>query len=453
MAETYNFGALYIHAWEWAALPIYLAVIFLVSHILQRRRIRDNPLYRFYLWGLFAKIGGGIIFSLIYLYYYKGGDTISYFESALAMKNLLWESPPAWLLNEFGANSVQHYSLFTGATGYPLPYMYYDLHTIAAIRVICLLVIPAFNSYLLATVIIAWVGYWGIWRMFLVFAAIYPKLKNSLAFAILFFPSVLFWSSGILKDTITLSCTGWAIYCIYSVFILKRSQISYSLLLLLNVYLILLIKPYIVIALLPGCLIWIFSERINSIRNTLVKVLLLSTIIIICTVSGYFVFSQLNSYLGKFSLQKIAQTAEVIQKDLHQSYYHGHGFDIGAVGNTATSFFTKSPQALAVGLFRPYIWETGNVVMLFSGLENTLILVLLLLMILRNRVKILLQRFIAEPLLFFSITYSAFFAYAVGISTSNFGALVRFKVAYLPFFVASILILLQAKSRIRIEKD
>lgn len=448
MVETFNFGYLYIRPWEWAAAPIYLTIIFFLAYYYQKRKIGANPLYRYYLWGLMAKIAGSIIFALIYLYYYRGGDTISYFESALAMKNLLWHSPAAWLQNEFGANSILNYSLFTDSTGYPLPYMYYDPHTFAAIRIFGILVIPVFNSYLLASILTAYVSYWGIWRMFLVFSSIYPQLKTSIAIAILFIPSVLFWSSGLLKDTITLSCTGWAVYCIYSVFIAKKERLVHSALLMLNIYLILLIKPYIVIALLPGCLIWIFSNRINSIKNTLIKILLLFTVIVTCAAGGYFVFSQLNTYLGKFSLQKIATTAEVIQKDLHQSYYHGHGFDIGEIGNSPLNFLIKAPQALVVGFFRPYLWEAGNVVMFFSGLENAIILVLTLLMLVRNGLATIVQRFISEPLLFFSLTYSVFFAYAVGISTSNFGALVRFKVAYLPFFVAAIIILLNKKSRI-----
>ena len=48
-----------------------------------------------------------------------------------------------------------------------------------------------------------------------------------------------------------------------------------------------------------------------------------------------------------------------------------------------------------------------------------------------------------EPLLTFSIVFSVFFAFSVGLTTSNFGALVRYKIPAVPFFLSSILILYQ----------
>ncbi len=448
MAETFNFGYLYIHLWEWAALPIYLTFIFFIALWHQKKKIGANPIYRYYIWGLFAKIGASVLFALIYLYYYHGGDTIAYYESALTMKNLLFQSPIDWLQNEFGSNSPQNFSLFTSSTGYPLPYMYCDIHTFTAIRLFNILIIPAFNSFLLSSILVACFSYWGMWKMFLVFSNVYPKLEKSFAFAVLFFPSVLFWASGLLKDTITLSCTGWIVYCVYSVFIIKKSRILHGALMIINIYLILLIKPYIIIALLPGALMWIFAQRIKTIKNSAFKTIILPCIIILCVFGGYAIIERLNAYLGKFSIQKVATTAAIIQKDMHQSYYHGHGFDIGATQNTPIGYIEKSPIAITAGLFRPFIWESGNIVMLISGIENTVILVISVLMLLRNGLVRILRRFITEPLLFFSLTYSAFFAFGVGISTSNFGALVRFKVAYLPFFVAAILILLYKTSRL-----
>jgi len=43
-------------------------------------------------------------------------------------------------------------------------------------------------------------------------------------------------------------------------------------------------------------------------------------------------------------------------------------------------------------------------------------------------------------LLFFSFSFSLFFAFSIGLTTSNFGALVRYKIPAIPFFVASLII-------------
>ena len=47
-----------------------------------------------------------------------------------------------------------------------------------------------------------------------------------------------------------------------------------------------------------------------------------------------------------------------------------------------------------------------------------------------------------DPNLLFFITFSLIFAFAVGISTYNFGALSRYKIPCLPFFGAFLLIVI-----------
>jgi hypothetical protein len=447
MVETTNFGYLYIHAWEWLALPTYLLVIFALAYFYKRKKEKEHPIYRFYLWGLAAKIAGGIFFALIYLYYYKGGDTFSYYECSLAMKNLLFESPGGWLRNEFGGGNATNLSLFSAGTGYPLLYMYYDPQTFTVVKVVNLLLLPSFDSYLLGTVIMSWVCYFGIWRMFLVFTSHYKGIERGLAIAILFFPSVIFWGSGILKDSITLSCTGWVLYCIHAIFIARKKTIRYIFILAFNLFLILLIKPYIIFALLPGSLMWIFSRRIYAIKNMAAKMLIVPVIIFGCIVGGFFILNSLQSYMGKFALEKVTTTAVVTQNDLKQAYYQGHAFDIQLQDKSATGFIKKSPQAFVAGIYRPFLWESDNIVMLLSALENTFILFFSLFILIRVGLFTLMQRLLKEPLLFFTLTYSIFFAFAVGLTTANFGALVRFKIAYLPFFIACLFIFFKGEVR------
>ena len=50
----------------------------------------------------------------------------------------------------------------------------------------------------------------------------------------------------------------------------------------------------------------------------------------------------------------------------------------------------------------------------------------------------------ANGLLLFSLTFSLFMAFSVGISTSNFGSMVRYKIPLIPFYVASLYILVEA---------
>ncbi|MBC7873449.1 MAG: hypothetical protein H7Y01_05615, partial [Ferruginibacter sp.] len=48
----------------------------------------------------------------------------------------------------------------------------------------------------------------------------------------------------------------------------------------------------------------------------------------------------------------------------------------------------------------------------------------------------------SSPVLVFMLVYSIFFAGLVAITTNNFGSLVRYKIAVMPFFLALLVILL-----------
>ncbi len=445
MAETVYFGYIYIHLWELLALPFYMGIILLIANFYKRRKIQSNPIYKFYTWGLLAKMFGGIGFVLVYLYVYNGGDTTNYFESSMAMNNLLSTDFSAWLQNEFGSANWEHFSLFSNDTGYPLPYLYFDTQTYMVIRLINPLLVLTFSSYLLTTILLDWIAFAGIWRLFIVFSEHYPNRKKLFAFAILFFPSVVFWGSGILKDTITLSCTGWVVYCIHRLFILKKNRFRLAIVLVINLLLIFFIKPYVILALLPGTLIWVFSSSIASIRNVAFRFLIIPFIFVISIGGGIYLLSFFGSYMGKFALDKIANTAIVTQNDLKKEYYHGHSFDIGLTDPSPTGLMKKFPEAFVAGIYRPYLWESGNVVMLISGLENTLLLILTFSSIFRTNLIVFFRKLIREPILFFALSFSVFFAFSVGITTSNFGALVRFKISYLPFFLCALFILIKRK--------
>ena len=55
-------------------------------------------------------------------------------------------------------------------------------------------------------------------------------------------------------------------------------------------------------------------------------------------------------------------------------------------------------------------------------------------------------------LLTFSFFFSILFAYSVGLTTSNFGALVRYKIPCIPFFIATLFIMKHLKKK-ELEKD
>jgi hypothetical protein len=55
----------------------------------------------------------------------------------------------------------------------------------------------------------------------------------------------------------------------------------------------------------------------------------------------------------------------------------------------------------------------------------------------------------SQPIIFFTLLYSISFSFAIGISTYNFGTLVRYKIPMIPFYLIGLFVLLYYSKRRR----
>jgi hypothetical protein len=440
MFYSEHFGIWSIELWEWLLAIIYIIAIVIIADYV-RKKNSHNSIYRYYLRGLTFKMFSGILFACIYIFYYKGGDTIMYYESAWAMVNLLLQKPYEFFHILFGEATTDKVYYFDASTGYPLRYMYKDPQTFGVVRFLSPVLFLSCKSYIVATVMFSWLSYFGIWKLFMMYSEKYPLLTKQLAWGILFIPSVLFWGSGILKDTITLSAACWYVYSLHNFFLKRISLWRNAILIFLSAFVIVIIKPYIFIALLPASLLWILLERVLKNQKKSVIVVALPVTIVLSVFGGITILSLLSSNMSKFSPDKIFETAKTTQKDLKSEYYSKNSFDIGEFDESAGSLLGLAPTAIVAGLFRPFIWECNNIVMVFSGLENLALLGFTIVVLFTIRPRRLINIILGNPLLLFGLVFSIIFAFALGLTTSNFGALVRFKIPAIPFFVCSLVIL------------
>jgi hypothetical protein len=440
--KTFIYGKIPIEFWEPPALFFVIILVFLISGYIKKRNAPNLPQYRFFLWGLWAKIIGGLLFACIYVFHYKGGDTTSYYECGLAFCNLFQVSFGDFMATYLGNGSLEVKSIFTNETGSPMWYMFSDDKTRMVIKILVPLMLLSFKSYFITTVLVAIITYGGLWRLYLMFTRYFPQYAKLLAIGVLFMPSVIFWGSGILKDSFTLAATCYFIVATNDLIIKRGNRFSRILVLLISGFLIVSIKPYILIILLPGTLVWFFYARIKRIRNKFFRYVLVPFIYAIIIPSSFLVLTTLSDSLGKFSPDTALNTAVVIQDDLKQEYYEGNSFDIGSFEATPISVISKFPVAMVAGLYRPFIWESRNVVMILSGLENLFILIITIMVLFAIRWRIIYQLIADYPVILYSFLFSILFAFMIGLTTANFGALVRFKIPLIPLYMASLMIML-----------
>jgi hypothetical protein len=418
-----------IAGWEIALVPIYLIVIFGLLYLYPPKE--DKKLFML---GLGAKILGSLGYVFIYLFYYGGGDTISYYNSAIPFLNLIQQSPFIGIEVFFDGYSPENFSFFSEKTGYPLMYIYIERNTALVSKIVVPFLFLSFKSYLLSSILIASTAYLCSWKLFQLFRNLVPSGERIAAFSTLFFPSALFWGSGISKDTVTYASMCYVAYGIYWLVIKRRITPVVLFFSIVTAYFILTIKAYIFIVLIPGALLWIFNASISEIRNRFIRLALVPFTLIVTILLISFVFTSLSDVLGDYSSDKIIQKAIVTQEDLKRDYYGGNSFDIGTIEPSTIGVLSKLPIALFYGFFGPTLVHVKNVVMLLSAFENTFFLVLtLLIFVFRNPLRSI-KRILDSPLLTFCLMFSVLLGFGIGLTTANFGALVRFKIPLLPFF-------------------
>lgn len=416
--------------------PIVIILIYGIAYAI-RSSVTDEVNRVYFIPALTVKIVGALALGFIYQFYYDGGDTFNYHTHG---SRHVWEafmdSPLKGLKLLLGNDNV------VGVYKYSSRIIFFhDDQSYFLIRFSALLDLLTFSSYSATAVLFAVFSFIGMWLLFLTFYKQYTHLHFELAVASFFMPSVLFWGSGILKDTVTIACLGIATFCFHKLFFEKKLQLQNILILLVSLYVIFSIKKFILQAYLPAVITWVVAGNFKRINSIVVKSALIPIVAFLILIAAYFSAVKVGEGDERYSIDKIAMTAKVTAYDIR--YWTGRdagsGYSLGELDGTFGSMIRLAPQAINVSLFRPYLWEVNNPLMLLSALESFSLLVLTLYVIIKKR--FLFIKALGNAEVIFCLIFSISFAFAVGVSTFNFGTLVRYKIPLLPFYLVALILM------------
>ncbi|HRH67205.1 MAG TPA: hypothetical protein PLU53_12960 [Bacteroidia bacterium] len=419
--------------------PIYLVIFFFVAHRIRSKHIEKNPSYRYYVPGLMVKMIGAIAVCLVYVYYYGGGDTINYHIDCVAISKLFLKDPWQAIRFTFLPLDAEMYYSFDFDTGWL--FYSYDAKAMIVDRFNWILAFVSFNSFVGQTMLLSFICFFSIWRLYQMFLHEFPEMEREFAIAILFMPSVVFWGSGLLKDSMTFAAVAAFTASFHHLLKIRTKNMKHMIYLVISSYILILIKPYIFFAVLPGAILWLVGFYLSKVTNPLLKSSVAPLLIVLSVASGYLMLRLMGETLGEYSVTNVLDKAYVTNQDLKQDYYQGASFDIGDFEPTVQGILSKVPAAINAALFRPYLWESYTAGMLISSLENFVLLIVTIYLILKMRVYNLFLLMFRHHILFFSVFFSLFFSFSVGLTTSNFGSLVRYKIPAIPFFVSSLFII------------
>ena len=414
--------------------PIYFFV-FLAMAFVVKPWFTDNQTRRYFIPGLLAKFIGAIALGLIYQFYYGGGDTFTFHTHG-----------SYWIWEAFMDNPLIGLELLSLDAGdYQSRSYKYAINiwqfrndtSYFVIKIAALFDLLTFRTYSATSLFFAVFAFSGQWILFDTFSKIYPSRHKVLAISILFIPSVVFWGSGILKDSITMGALCWITALLFRVVLGGRNFFTHLILIIFFGWLIYSIKIYILLCFLAAASIFLYKHYSDKIRGNLVRIMAAPFIMLIF-VGGAFLFLQtITEGDSRYSLDKISQTAKITAYDIRYGWGarqgENSGYTLGELDGSLGSLIRLAPNGIVVSLFRPWLWEVRNPLMLLAALESLFLLVVTAYVLFSLKPKIIIKRLSQAPVLF-CLCFSLLFAVAVGVSTYNFGSLMRYKIPLMPYY-------------------
>ncbi|MBK7562729.1 MAG: hypothetical protein IPI68_14825 [Chitinophagaceae bacterium] len=388
-------------------------------------------------------------FTLLTEFYFKGGDTSLYYQATKDLRAAVAENPD----NLWVALTTQKLTYksplfdFFYYDGYEYDITYNYMYSAANFTSPKLALIPSFlfgNSYLCINMMFAFFALGGTIRLFKTFYHFYPKLYRELALACLFLPSVCYWSSGLLKDPICLGAVGYITYAFLNLFVKKEKYLISIAWIVACGFLLYVIKIYILLVLVLSLLIWQFAEFNKLIENKSLR-----SIFSIMTFAGSIMISilMLNYFTSmeagqQYQMDKIMGNAEYQREMFAMVSQQTGGSDSHFTINTS------NPVLMVLGgitatFYRPFIWEINSPIVLLAAFESSIFLFLTLFIMYKKGVKKFFTLSFSEPRILMCFVFAFVFAIAVGISSANFGALSRYKIPCMPFYLIMLILLYQ----------
>ena len=422
--------------------PVVIFFVYIVAFVV-RPRVTDEINRKFFFSAVTLRILGALAVGFIYQFYYSGGDTFNFHtHGSRPIWEAFWEAPSKGIQMIFSSGKHQEnfYSYSSRI------YFFSDPASFVVIRVAAILDLFTFSTYSATAVLFAVISFVGSWMLFLTFYSRYPELYRWIAAGTLFIPSVFFWGSGLLKDTLVLAALGIATFELDRLLVRKRISLSHIILLLVSLYVIFSVKKFLLQAYLPAVILWIYMSRMQRIHSMALKIMAFPFILVLCAFLAYYSVIKVGEGDKRYAAEKLSQTARITAMDIRYQTGReaGSGYTLGELDGSFAGMLKLAPKAINVSLFRPYLWEVRNPLMLLSALESTGFLFLVLYVVWKRRTSVL-KSFI-NPDIAFTLVFSIVFAFAVGVSTFNFGSLARYKIPLLPFFFISLALILHAKS-------
>ncbi|MGC4022733.1 MAG: hypothetical protein QM734_12690 [Cyclobacteriaceae bacterium] len=388
-------------------------LILLMTFLLAKKwNVLKNKLY----WSsFFCHLIGGLAVGLVYKYYYPNHDTWVYFENAVRVANIGATNLSDYITILFDFSEIQNPIIESE-----------DFRSVIFIKILSVFCLMGGNSYWICTAYFSLLAFISSWFLFKIVIDVFPDSQNASALAFLFFPSIVFWSSGVLKEALALPALYFSIGIFLMFFYGQRPEKAIWILLVFSCAFLWILKYYwaavFFITTISAIITKKGSERLNGIKGNL-TLTFFSCFFLIGIAASYL---HPNFYLERFLEVIVSNHNEFVSISDDENLIHYINLK-----PTIISVLANSPWAVLSGVFRPIIGEGRGLFGLIASIENLFVLFLFIGSLLRLK-----DAKLKPSLLFWAaISYCVVLSVFLALSTPNLGTLSRYRVGFSPVLI------------------
>ena len=392
---------------------IHIIAISFLSWFIVTKIGSDLDLRRWLWTGLAIRIAAGFSFGLIYLYYVGGGDTLYFFDQANELATL-------------AKKDFYSYLHFLFSEQYP--HFKSEARNGFFIKILSVFSIVTNNNYWITSLYFSILSFLGVAYLVKILSCLYPNQKLFVVISFLVIPSPIFWTSGIMKDSIIFSLLLYIAAIV--ILIQHNKKVSWIHFICISLGLFVMWKLRHFSAAIG--MLALFSSFINQLFNQYklsVKWRIFGWIC--CLTLGLGTLSLLNRNLNFDYLPRAIYDNYLALIDISRGV---NQINFTSLRPNWIDLTISFPKSLVTGLYRPFIWE-GSTFILPHKLENLAIIGLSLFSL--KRISCLK---IPNFLVSLAFCLILLLATLMPLAIPNFSSLVRYKAIFLPFLFYFLLI-------------
>ena len=363
------------------------------------------------------KILVGISYGLVCNYFFTQASDYNNFENLSKIEtDNLFHNPKLFFTDIFYSNYKTYGDVFIAKESY-----WNDLPLNVILKILAFLNLINWGSFYISNLFLNFVSFLGCVALYKVFKHIYINYNLPIIIGCFLLPSTLYYTSGVSKELFVFAGLCFFLHALY--FAVANGFTAKKILVLtISFLLIFMIRNYIAVLLLPCAAIYILCYKLKT-NAAKGFVAFLAIALITIAIMDYFQIK--NNPLNLITKRQDAFI------NLGEAKTN---FNYDTLQPTLKSFAAATPKSFRNVFLSPLPTEFKSKILLSYFVEMLCYYLLLASLFFYHK-----KNNHDKSFTIFTVFFSFIMMMVIGYTITNFGALVRYRSLYLPFFITPIL--------------